>query len=136
MKNLKATNNMFKKTKKYYVKKFVEILSHNTCLILPRLIQIQVYYSHGSLLVHLKHPDAAYLTFDEANLNEGTRLKLKAGHSTDPVQVFAASAFAMDVPIRMSNHHFYGHTLTVGARPWPNRRTHQQMVFSVFLDEI
>uniref|UniRef100_A0A915MNU0 Protein kinase domain-containing protein n=1 Tax=Meloidogyne javanica TaxID=6303 RepID=A0A915MNU0_MELJA len=63
-----------------------------------------VYYSNGPLLINLKHPDSSYLTFEENNL-------LGYEGSGDPIDVFASSAYKMNIPILFSNHFYYGYFL-------------------------
>jgi len=55
-------------------------------------------------LINLKHPDSSYLTFEENNL-------LGYEGSGDPIDVFAASAYKMNIPILFSNHFYYGYFL-------------------------
>lgn len=66
---------------------------------------IRVYYSNGPLLINLKHPDSSYLTFSEENIRNYNG----NGH---PIDVFAFSAFSMDIPILFTNHFFYGHYIS------------------------
>ncbi|CAK5110729.1 unnamed protein product [Meloidogyne enterolobii] len=65
---------------------------------------VRVYYSNGPLLINLKHPDSSYLTFEENNL-------LGYEGSNDPIDVFAVSAYKMNIPILFSNHFYYGYFL-------------------------
>jgi hypothetical protein len=64
----------------------------------------QVYYSNGPLLINLKNSDSSYLTFEADNLPN------YAGERR-PIDVFASSAYSMDIPILFSNHFHYGYFL-------------------------
>ena len=55
-------------------------------------------------MINLKHPDSAYLTFEEDNLIGYEGLG-------NPIDVFAASAFRMNISILFSNHFIYGYFL-------------------------
>lgn len=53
-------------------------------------------------MINLKHVDASYLSFDENNIPNYKG----SGH---PIDVLGFSAYAMDIPILMSNENFYGY---------------------------
>ncbi|KAI1729339.1 glycosyltransferase family 25 (LPS biosynthesis protein) domain-containing protein [Ditylenchus destructor] len=67
-----------------------------------QLSSTRVYYSRGPILINLKHVDASYLSFDENNIPNYKG----SGH---PIDVLGFSAYAMDIPILMSNENFYGY---------------------------
>ncbi|CAK5101296.1 unnamed protein product [Meloidogyne enterolobii] len=82
---------------------------------------VRVYYSNGPLLINLKHPDSSYLTFEENNL-------LGYEGSNDPIDVFAVSAYKMNIPILFSNHFYYGYFL------YPSRlNSEHASLYSTFL---
>lgn len=83
---------------------------------------VRVYYSKGPLIINLKHPDSSYLTFTEENI-------LNYIGNGDPIDVFAFSAFSLDIPIFFTNHFDYGYCI--------NSRFHNEFehmeIFSSFL---
>ena len=89
-----------------------------------------MYYSRGPLLIKLNHGDSAYLTFDADNLSTATTEQFLPGElRNDPIQVFAASAYAMNVPILTSNRHFYGYVIDASPNNgWPEEREHKAIV--------
>uniref|UniRef100_A0A914HCF8 Glycosyltransferase 25 family member n=1 Tax=Globodera rostochiensis TaxID=31243 RepID=A0A914HCF8_GLORO len=83
---------------------------------------VQVYYSNGPLLIDLSRMDSSYLTFDQNNI-------LNYRGSGDPIDVFAFSAFAMNIPIFFSNLHNYGFYIGSNALS----KTEHMAVFGTFL---
>jgi len=76
---------------------------------------VQVYYSYGPLLINLKHMDSSYLTFDQNNLPNYKG----SGH---PIDVFASSAYSMNIVIGVNNADFYGYHLgNYGSNPTKHR---------------
>ncbi|CAD5229225.1 unnamed protein product [Bursaphelenchus okinawaensis] len=69
-----------------------------------KLEMLRVYYANSPLLINLKHKDASYLTFDEQNVRDNIEAK-------SPVEVFAYSAYNMDIPIFLDNSVFYGYII-------------------------
>uniref|UniRef100_A0A1I8BPS8 Glycosyltransferase 25 family member n=1 Tax=Meloidogyne hapla TaxID=6305 RepID=A0A1I8BPS8_MELHA len=82
---------------------------------------IRVYYSNGPLLINLKHPDSSYLTFEEDNLTGYEGLG-------NPIDVFATSAFKMNISILFSNHFNYGYFLNPS-----NSNSEHAALYSTFL---
>src|SRR3954466_457329 len=82
---------------------------------------LQVYYSYEPLLINLKHMDSSYLTFDQNNLPSYKG----SGH---PIDVFAFSAYSMNIVLVVNNAHFYGYHLSNHGLP-PNR--HREVVSEV-----
>uniref|UniRef100_A0A7E4ZZN9 ZP domain-containing protein n=1 Tax=Panagrellus redivivus TaxID=6233 RepID=A0A7E4ZZN9_PANRE len=65
----------------------------------------QAYYINTPVFIHLKAIDSTYLTFDSNNLRD------YAG-SEDPIQIFAHSAYSMQIPLFIDNREFYGYLLS------------------------
>ncbi|KAK0421217.1 hypothetical protein QR680_015119 [Steinernema hermaphroditum] len=63
----------------------------------------QITHASTPMLIHTSSSDAAYLTFSAGNVIHFN------GDSDDPIDVFAHSARAMDIPIYMTNERFYGY---------------------------
>jgi len=83
---------------------------------------IRVYYAKSPLLLHLKHTDASYLTFDADNLRDTSVV------GKGPIDVFAHSAFSMNISIFITNRHFYGYFVDSSAYT----RTQHIAIVSIF----
>uniref|UniRef100_A0AC34GYM6 Uncharacterized protein n=1 Tax=Panagrolaimus sp. ES5 TaxID=591445 RepID=A0AC34GYM6_9BILA len=63
----------------------------------------QVYYFNLPIFINIKSMDSSYLTFDSENVRDF--------HQTDPIQIFAHSAYSMNIPLFVDNKNFYGYLL-------------------------
>ncbi|KAL3116148.1 hypothetical protein niasHT_007448 [Heterodera trifolii] len=79
---------------------------------------LNAYYSNGPTLINLSKMDSFYLTFDQGNI-------VNYHGNGHPIDVFAFSAYAMNIPIFFSNLHNYGYlnfTPRVSSRKFPSIR--------------
>uniref|UniRef100_A0AC35GEH7 Uncharacterized protein n=1 Tax=Panagrolaimus sp. PS1159 TaxID=55785 RepID=A0AC35GEH7_9BILA len=63
----------------------------------------QVYYFNLPIFINLKSMDSSYLTFDSDNIRDFNQ--------NDPIQIFAHSAYSMNIPLFVDNKNFYGYIL-------------------------
>ncbi|KAL3090259.1 hypothetical protein niasHS_006711 [Heterodera schachtii] len=83
---------------------------------------VQVYYSNGPTLINLGKMDSSYLTFDQGNI-------VNYHGNGHPIDVFAFSAYAMNIPIFFSNLHNYGYFICSNSLS----KSEQMAVFGTFL---
>ncbi|KAI6191701.1 Glycosyltransferase 25 family member [Aphelenchoides bicaudatus] len=75
-----------------------------------KLELLSVYFVRPPILINLKNIDSSYLTFDADNLRSYTG-------PNDPFSVSGFSAFQMQIPVFLDNHHFYGYFLDSQTLP-------------------
>lgn len=74
------------------------------------------------MFINLKKMDASYLTFDSENLREYDEI------DSNPIKIFAYSAFTMKIPLFVDNKKFYGYILDSN---YYSTTVHRQLVNSV-----